>query len=107
MRWPRILWIAGTVLLATMVVHIVALAIRGGPVTGPVSLRKPADFAEAGWLLTWSVAPILPRLRTRAWQRHVIGGSAVLFCVEYTGLMAVQSWLGLLMSKTILNHIRV
>src|SRR2546423_6473645 len=79
MRWPRILWIASTVLLATMVVHIVALAIRGGPVTGPVSLRKPADFAETGWLLTWSVALILPRLRTPAWQRHVLGRSAALF----------------------------
>ncbi|OLE26132.1 MAG: hypothetical protein AUG44_13945 [Actinobacteria bacterium 13_1_20CM_3_71_11] len=94
MRWPRILWIAGTVLLATMVVHIVALAIRGGPVTGPVSLRKPADFAETGWLLTWSVALILPRLRTRAWQRHVIGGSAVLFGVGETAVMAIQAWRG-------------
>src|SRR5213078_2589229 len=91
---PRILWIAGTVLLVTMLVHVVALAIRGGPVTGPVSLRKPADFAEAGWLLTWSVALILPRLRTRAWQRHVIGGSAVLFGVGETAIMAVQAWRG-------------
>ncbi|OLB66628.1 MAG: hypothetical protein AUI10_02205 [Actinobacteria bacterium 13_2_20CM_2_72_6] len=94
MRWPRVLWIVGTVLLGTMLVHVVALAIRGGPVTGPVSLRKPADFAEAGWLLTWSVALILPRLRTRAWQRHVIGGSAVLFGVDETAIMAVQAWRG-------------
>src|SRR5437762_2065919 len=95
MKWPRILWIVGTVLLATMVVHIAALAIRGGPLTGPVSLRKPADFAEAGWLLTWSVALILPRLRTRAWQRHVIGGSAILFGVGETAVMAIQAWRGL------------
>src|SRR5438552_15784761 len=94
MKWPRILWIVGTVLLATMVVHIAALAIRGGPLTGPVSLRKPADFAETGWLLTWSVALILPRLRTRAWQRHVIGGSAVLFGVGETAVMAIQAWRG-------------
>jgi hypothetical protein len=94
MRWPRILWIVGTVLLVTMVVHIVALAVRGGPVTGPVSLRKPADFAETGWLLTWSMALILPRLRTHAWQRHVIGGSAVLFGVGETAVMAIQAWRG-------------
>jgi len=94
MKWPRVLWIVGTVLLVTMVVHIAALAIRGGPVTGPVSLRKPADFAETGWLLTWSVALILPRLRTRAWQRHVIGGSAVLFGVGETAVMAIQAWRG-------------
>ena len=94
MKWPRVLWIVGTVLLVTMVVHVVALAVRGGPVTGPVSLRKPADFAETGWLLTWSVALILPRLRTRAWQRHVIGGSAVLFGVGETAVMAIQAWRG-------------
>jgi hypothetical protein len=92
--WPRVLWIVGTVLLVTMLFHVAALAIRGGPVTGPVSLRKPADFAETGWLLTWSVALVLPRLRTRAWQRHVIGGSAVLFGVGETAVMAVQAWRG-------------
>ena len=92
--WPRVLWIVGTVLLVTMLVHVAALAIRGGPLTGPVSLRKPADFAETGWLLTWSVALILPRLRTRAWQRHVIGGSAVLFGVGETAVMAIQAWRG-------------
>jgi hypothetical protein len=94
MKWPRVLWIAGGVLLVTMLVHVAALAIRGGPVTGPVSLRKPADFAETGWLLTWSVALVLPRLRTRAWQRHVIGGSTVLFAVGETAIMAVQAWRG-------------
>src|SRR5438874_7621906 len=94
MRWPRILWIVGTVLLVTMVVHVVALALTGGPVNGPVSLRKPADFAETGWLLAWSVALILPRLRTRAWQRHVIGGATVLFGVGETTVMAIQAWRG-------------
>ena len=94
MKWPRILWIVGTVLLATMVVHIAALAIRGGPLTGPVSLRKPADFAEAGWLVTWSVALILPLLRTRPWQRLLIGGSAILFGVGETAIMAIEAWRG-------------
>jgi len=67
--WPRILWITGAVLLATMVVHLVALAVTGGPVTGPVSLRKPATFAETGWL-------------------------TVLFGVGETTIMAVQAWRG-------------
>jgi hypothetical protein len=92
--WPRVLWIVGAVLLATMVFHIVALAVTGGPVTGPVSLRKPATFAEAGWLIAWSVAIVLPRLRARAWQRHVIGGAAVLFGVGETTIMAIQAWRG-------------
>jgi hypothetical protein len=92
--WPRILWVGGTVLLVTMVVHIVALAVTGGPVNGPVSLRKPAAFAETGWLAAWSVALILPRLRTTAWQRHVIGTSVLLFGFVETAIMAIQAWRG-------------
>lgn len=92
--WPKVLWIAGWVLLATMVVHLVALAVTGGPVTGPVSLRKPATFAETGWLVCWSVALILPLLRARAWQVHVIGAAAVLFGVGETAIIGVQAWRG-------------
>ncbi|MDQ2882058.1 MAG: hypothetical protein M3Y48_12760 [Actinomycetota bacterium] len=84
----------GTVLLVTMVVHIAALVITGGPVSGPVSLRKPAAFAETGWLIAWSVALILPRLRTRAWQRHVIGAAVLLFTVGETAIIGFQAWRG-------------
>jgi hypothetical protein len=92
--WPRVLWVTGTVLLVTMVVHIAALVITGGPVSGPVSLRKPATFAETGWLNAWSVALILPTLRTRAWQRHVIGAAVILFSVGETAIIGFQAWRG-------------
>lgn len=36
-----------------MIFHVAALAVTGGAVTGPVSLRKPATFAETGWLTAW------------------------------------------------------
>jgi hypothetical protein len=88
------LWVTGTVLLVTMVVHIAALVIIGGPVSGPVSLRKPATFAETGWLIAWSVALILPRLHTRAWQRHVIGVAVLLFTVGETAIIGFQAWRG-------------
>jgi hypothetical protein len=90
----RALGYTGTFLFVTMVVHIVILAVTGDTWSGPVSLRKPADFAEAGWLVTWSVALILPLLRTRPWQRMVIGGSAILFGVGETAIMAVEAWRG-------------
>jgi hypothetical protein len=93
-RLVRLLWTAGTFLLVVMLVHIAALAIIGGPVTGPVSLRKPATFAETGWLLTWSGGLILPLLRTRLWQRYVIAGTAILFGVGETTIMAIQAWRG-------------
>ena len=92
--WPRVLWLTGTLLLVTMVAHVAALVVTGGPVTGPVSLRKPATFAETGWLTAWSVALILPTLRTRAWQRHAIGASVLLFVLGETAIMAVQAWRG-------------
>jgi hypothetical protein len=92
--WPRLLWVTGSILLVTMLVHLAAMVMTGGPITGPVSLREPATFAEAGWVLAWSVALILPLLRTRAWQRHIIGGSVVLFAVGETAVMAVQAWRG-------------
>src|SRR5262245_31090064 len=92
--WPRVLLVAGSLLFVTMVVHIVALAVTGGPVTGPVSLRKPATFAETGWLVAWSVAIILPALRTRAWQRHVVGAAALLFGVGETAIIGIQAWRG-------------
>lgn len=92
--WPRVLWATGTVLLITMVFHIAALLVTRGATSGPVSLRKPATFAETTWLVTWAVALILPRIRTRAWQRHVIGASVLLFGVGETAIMAIQAWRG-------------
>lgn len=92
--WPRTLWLVGTVLLVTLLVHLIALVVGGGPWTGPVSLRKPATFAETGWLVCWSVALVLPVLRTRAWQRHVVGTATVLFAVGETAIIGVQAWRG-------------
>ncbi len=90
----KALWYAGGFLFVVMVVHVAILAVTGDTWSGPVSLRKPADFAEAGWLVTWSVALILPLLRTRSWQRLVIGGSAILFGVGETAIMAIEAWRG-------------
>jgi len=92
--WPRVLVVAGAALLVTMVVHVVAMILLGGAVSGPVSLRKPATFAETGWLLCWSVAAVLPRLRTRAWQRHVVGGAVLAFAVVETTVIGIQAWRG-------------
>lgn len=94
LTWPNVLYLVGWLLLATMVFHLVALAITGGAITGPVSLRKPATFAETGWLTAWSVALVLPALSTRQWQRHVIGTTVLLFGIGETTVMAVQAWRG-------------
>jgi hypothetical protein len=92
--WPRVLWIAGWGLLATMIFHVGALAVSGGPVTGPVSLRKPITFAETGWLTAWSVALIIPLLGLKSWKRRLVGTSVLLFTVGETAIMAIQAWRG-------------
>lgn len=90
----RTLWIVGGVLVVVMVVHVAALLVTGGPLTGPVSLRKPATFAETGWLVCWSVALLLPLLRLRAWQERVVAGATVLFAAGETTIMAIEAWRG-------------
>lgn len=92
--WPRILWIAGWLLLATLVFHLVALLVTGGPWTGPVSLRKPATFAETGWLTCWSVALMLPALDVGRVRQRIVGAATVLFGVGETAIIGVQAWRG-------------
>ncbi|NUR06284.1 MAG: hypothetical protein HOQ22_07585 [Nocardioidaceae bacterium] len=94
MDWSRVLWRAGWVLAAVMVVHVAALLVTGGAVTGPVSLRKPATFAETTWLLCWSVALTLPWLHL-GWVRTGFVAVAVLaFGFGETAVMAIQAWRG-------------
>jgi hypothetical protein len=93
-NWPRILWASGAVLLVVMVVHVGALIVTGGPLTGPVSLRKPATFAETGWLGCWSVALLLPVLRLHRWQEHLAGAAVVLFGVGETSIIGIEAWRG-------------
>jgi hypothetical protein len=90
----RVLWWAGWLLLATMVVHVVALVETGAAMTGPVSLRKPATFAETSWLLCWSVALMLAWLDLGRVARAFVGGSVLAFGLGETTIMAVQAWRG-------------
>ena len=92
--WRQALWLTGWLLLAVMLVHVLALAVTGGPVTGPVSLRKPATFAETGWLTCWSVALIVPWLRLGRRQRAVVASSVIAFGVGETTVMAIEAWRG-------------
>jgi hypothetical protein len=94
MNWVRALWVTGWLLLAVLVFHLVTLVVTGGPWTGPVSLRKPATFAETGWLTCWSVALLLPVLDVGPVRRWIIGAATVLFAVGETAIIGVQAWRG-------------
>jgi hypothetical protein len=92
--WPRVLWWAGWVLLATMLVHVAAMVVTRGAVVGPVSLRKPATFAETSWLLCWSVALALPWLRLGRRRRAFVALTVLAFGIGETSVMAIQAWRG-------------
>lgn len=94
MTTRAVLWRVGWLLLATMVVHGVALVATGGDVDGPVSLRKPTTFAETSWLLCWCVALALGHVALGRWQERFVGAAVILFGVGETTIMAIQAWRG-------------
>jgi len=94
-RWSALLWATGAVPLVTAAGYAVVLTGVGGPWAEPVSVRQPALVAGVGWALAWATALLLPWLRTRAWQRHLIGGGVVLFTAIETTLTVARAWRGL------------
>lgn len=93
-RLQKTLFVSGTVLFLSMVFHLVALAATGGPLSGPVSFRKPATFSETGWLLCWSVGWLLPLLKFRAWERVVVTTGTLVFGLGESLVAVVQAWRG-------------
>jgi hypothetical protein len=87
-------YVIAAALVAAGLFHIGVQLVRGGPLTGPVSWRKPADFGLSfGALLgvlTWlSPALGLGRVARAAW----LSGLAAVCVVEEAGV-AVQVWRG-------------
>ncbi len=93
-RLQKALFVSGTLLFISMVVHLVALAVAGGPLSGPVSFRKPATFSETGWLLCWSVGWLLPLLNLRAWERVAVTTGTLVFGLGESLIAVIQAWRG-------------
>ncbi|HEY0738545.1 MAG TPA: hypothetical protein VGD69_26745 [Herpetosiphonaceae bacterium] len=90
----QVLFVAGSALFVSMIVHGLLLVATGGTIEGPVSLRKTMTFAETGWLLTWSVGWLLPLVSLRRWERWLLIGGTLQFAVGETFLMSLQVWRG-------------
>lgn len=91
---PTILFISGSLLFVSLIVHGLALVVSGGSIQGPVSFRKAMTFAETGWLLCWSVGWLLPLIRLRRWQQVLLVASTLLFGLGETALFSLQVWRG-------------
>jgi len=91
--YQRLLWWAGTLLLASAVVHGVVAAVDGSPWWGPVSWRKPITFGLSLGLLLWAVVWILRQLPERWWARVPAG--LIGFSAPVEGaLITMQRWRG-------------
>lgn len=90
----QILFVAGSGLFISMLVHGLLLVITGGSLEGPTSLRKAMTFAETGWLLAWAIGWLLPLVPLRRWERWLILGGTLQFTVGETFLMSLQVWRG-------------
>lgn len=73
--YRRLAYITGALLIATGLAHAVAWLVVGGPVTGPLSWRKPVAFGISFGLTTatlaW-VAAYLPVRRGIGWALSVV-----------------------------------
>jgi hypothetical protein len=88
----RVCYLVGLALIGSGLLHVVVLAVDGGPWRGPVSWRKPATFGlsfgltlmTVGWLSAY--LPLSDR-----WRRLLLGVFALDCCVEVAGI-TLQAW---------------
>jgi len=91
--YQRVLWWAGTLMIASGVVHGVIALIDGGSWWGPVSWRKPTLFGISFGLMAWSIVWLLRRVPQRWWTRGPAGMVVASSTVELT-LITMQRWRG-------------
>jgi hypothetical protein len=91
--YQRLVWWAGTLMLASGIGHGVIALIDGGSWWGPVSWRKPALFGLAFGLMLWTVVWLLRQLPGRWWVRVPAGLVMVCSAAELV-LITMQRWRG-------------
>ena len=93
-RAERVCYLIGGLLIASGLFHVGVLAVRGGPLYGPVSWRKPATFGLSFGLtlitITWVASYLTLRIRTRTWLLGIFAADCIL---EVAGI-TIQAWRG-------------
>lgn len=90
----RVLFISGTILFLSMIVHIGALIVSDRAFDGPISFRKAATFAETGWLMCWAVGWFLPMVPLKRGAQRFVVTAVLLFALGETLIMTLQVWRG-------------
>ncbi|MBO0839634.1 MAG: hypothetical protein J2O49_02300 [Sciscionella sp.] len=90
----RASYLLAATLFASGVIHLVLLAVLGGPWSGPVSLRKAADFGGAFGLtllaVTWASGFVTMRARV---HDRLLAAFALACAVEVAAI-SIQAWRG-------------
>jgi len=91
-RIERICCLIGAALIASGLLHVGVFAVRGGPLYGPVSWRKPITFGLSfGTTLitvTWVASYLTLSPRARTWLLGIFAADCVLEVVGIT----IQAW---------------
>jgi hypothetical protein len=91
-RTEHVCYLIGAVLIASGLFHVGVFAVRGGPLYGPVSWRKPITFGLSFGLtlitITWVASYLTLTDRTRTLLLGVFAADCVL---EVTGI-TIQAW---------------
>jgi hypothetical protein len=82
------------VLAASAPIHVVAMTMTGGNLSGAVSFRKPITFALSFALLLWATGWVMDRLKPRRFVRGSIAVVLAASAVVEVGLVALQAWRG-------------
>ena len=93
-RAQQTLFIAGTLLLASMGFHGAVMAATGSSISGPVSFRKAMTFSETLGLTSWVVGWMLPLFAFRRRTEWLVAGFVLLFTLGEAFLMSMQVWRG-------------
>ncbi|WP_240799281.1 hypothetical protein [Streptomyces sp. A0958] len=93
-RIERLCHVTGALLIASGLLHLVVLAVDGGPWEGPVSWRKPITFGVSFGLTLLAVAWISSYVRMGARLRAVLLGVFAADCVLEVAGITVQAWRG-------------
>ena len=92
--YQRVLYILGVAMLASAAIHLVVFALDGSAWWGPVSWRKPINFAFSLGVTALSIGwaqGLMGRSRVLGWTTTaLIGGASVI----ELGLITMQTWRG-------------
>lgn len=90
----RLLYLLSAAFLLSAAAHLVVFLVDGSPWAGPVSWRKPIQFAFSFGLTTATLAWILGRLPRRRRAQWLLAAVYAVASIGEVALITLQTWRG-------------